>query len=263
MMWPRGVEWTEEVVDRVVLVKSFTHQLKTGGTLRASLKGAEMLPSSFSSEVDGTLFEEYRAVEWGEGPFGERPTSWTLYHQGAEVWVETIERLHTDIRYVDEHFLPPHLRELPGDGAGNAVLLGEVPARVRKRQPLSAITWEGAISEAKDLISSMTKLGLPGVIDQDPVFELNEHGLPSALFLRLILTGQALPEGWEEAPGESALSLMLSDGEMPGPTTLSRLRKACPNDAETGTPRLRVRILDGSPSSSQLLLPLSPSVSGD
>ncbi len=264
MMWPHGVDWAfGTVTGPDGEVKIATHDLKTGGSLKATLKGESPLPVSFSSEIDGAVFEEYRAVDWGEGPLGQRPMSWTLCHQGTEVWVETIERFHTDIRYVDGHFLPPHLRELPGDNAGNPVLLGEVPARVRKRQPLSARSWAEAISEAKILISSMTKLGLPGVIDQDPVFELNEDGLPSALFLRLILTGQTLPEGWEEAPGESALSLMLPEGNMPGAAALSRLQSTCPADAKTGTPRLRIRMVDGEPESSQLLLPLVPSVSGD
>ena len=264
MMWPRGVEWVfGTVTGPDGEVKIATHDLKTGGSLKATLKGESSLPISFSSEIDGAVFEEYQAVDWGEGALGQRPMSWTLCYQGAEVWVETIERFHTDIRYVDGHFLPPHLRELPGDGESSSILLGEVPARVRKRQPLSATTWEGAISEAKSLISSTTKLGLPGVIDQDPVFELNEHSLPSALFLRLILTGQVLPEGWEEAPGESALSLMLPDGRFPNAAALSRLQSACPADAKTGRPRLRVRMLNGEPESSQLLLPLTPSVSGD
>lgn len=264
MMWPSGIEWVLETADGTDgSVTRATHQLKTGGTLKATLKETDTLPSSFSSEIDGALFEEYRAVRWSEGARRERPIAWTLYHRGAEVWVETIERFHTDIRYVDGHFLPPHLRELPGEGESNAVLLGEVPARARKRQTLSATSWEDAISEAERHISSMTKLNLPGVIDQDPVFELNENGLPSALFLRLILTGHDLPEGWEEAPGESALSLMLPEGKRPSAAALSRLQDACPADAKTGTPRLRVRMVDGAPESSQLLLPLIPSVSGD
>ena len=263
LMWPRGIKWTEEnEPDRDV--KTFTHQLKIGGTLRATLAGAERLPSSFSSEIDGTPLEAYRAVKWGDGPLGERPISWTLWHRDAEIWVETIERLHIDIRYVDGHFLPPHLRELPGDSMDSAALLAEVPARVRKKQPLSARSWAEAIPEAVGLISDLTEFSLPGVLDKDPVFELNESGLPTALFLRIVLNETVtLPDGWEEAPGESALSLMLSDGEMPNAAAITRLQQACPSDAKAGTPRLRVRLVDGEPGSSQLLLPLAPSVSDD
>ena len=262
LMWPRGIKWTEEnEPDRDV--KTFTHQLKIGGTLRATLAGAERLPSSFSSEIDGTPLEAYRAVKWGDGPLGERPISWTLWHRDVEIWVETIERLHIDIRYVDGHFLPPHLRELPRDSEGGATLLGEVPARVRKRQPLFARSWAEAIPEAVGLISDLTELGLPGVIDKDPVFELDESGLPAALFLRIVLNETTLPDGWEEAPGESALSLMLSDGDTPTAAAITRLQMSCPADAKTGTPRLRVRLVNGEPESSQLLLPLIPSVSGD
>jgi len=220
-------------------------------------------PSSFSSELGGEIFEEYRDVKWTEGPLGERPLSWTLYHSGVGVWVETIDRFHTGIRYVDGHFLPPHLRELPGDGESDSVLLGEVPARVRKRYTLSASSWEEAHAEAEKILTTNEGLGLPGVIDPNPVFELDSEGLPIALFVRLILVEQTVPEGWEEAAGESALSLLIPSGRLPSPADIGDLMAACPKGAEVGTPRLRLRLVGGQIETSQLLLPLTPSVHGD
>jgi hypothetical protein len=123
LLWPRGVNWETNSADGV----------KGTGSLRATAQEVGALPSSIASEIDGVLFEEFRDIEWVEGPLGQRPMRWTLYHQGAEVWTEKIERFHTNIRYVDGHFLPPHLRDLPGEESSGAILLAEVPARVRRR----------------------------------------------------------------------------------------------------------------------------------
>jgi hypothetical protein len=264
LLWPRGVNWETNSADGVKGTGiTATHAPKTGGSLRATAQEVGALPSSIASEIDGVLFEEFRDIKWIEGPLGQRPMRWTLYHQGAEVWTEKIERFHTNIRYVDGHFLPPHLRDLPGEESSGAILLAEVPARVRRRVPLSEMSWEAAIEEAQRLISASIKLRLPGVMDQDPVFELDDSGLPSALIMRLILTDPSIPEGWEEAPGESALSLLLPEGKLPNAGMLARLQSACPVDAETGRPRLRVKLQNGAIESSQLLLPLAPSVSGN
>jgi hypothetical protein len=263
LLWPHGFEWETRVADgQDASVLTASSSIKTGGALSVTLETG-CPPTSFRSELDGEVFEEYRNVKWTEGPLGKRPLSWTLYHSGVEIWAETIDRFHADIRYVDGHFLPPHLRELPGGDESDSVLLGEVPARVRRRYALSAPSWEEAHAEAKRIIATNKGLGLPGVIDPNPVFELDSEGLPSALFVRLILVEQIVPQGWEEASGESALSLLIPSGRLPSSADVESLMAARPKGAEVGTPRLRLRLVGGEIETSQLLLPLTPGVHGD
>lgn len=115
MIWPRGVEWrdghteTQGVQVRIA-------EVETGGLLGARSETSSSTPSSFYSELPGGgTFEELRDLEWTDGPLGLRPERWTLFSGGAVVWTETIESMDTSVRYVDGHFLPPHLRELPPD----------------------------------------------------------------------------------------------------------------------------------------------------
>ena len=117
--------------------------------------------------------------------------------------------------------------------------------------------------EAKGIIAMTRELELPGVVDLNPVFELDDEALPRALLVRLIPSGGEIPEGWENAAGESALSLLVPDGRLPGTTEVDQLLSARPEGAQTGTPRVRLVLVDDEIATTQLLLPLSQSVSGD
>ena len=262
LFWPRGIAWEDGLVEgQGVPVR--TAEIETGGLLGARFRSPDSPPSSFFSKLpNGDLFEELRDVEWTEGSMGLRPARWALFSEGRKVWTETIEHVHTNVRYVDGHFLPPHLRKLPSKGDGNSILLGEVPARIRRRYDLSASTWEEALAEAKRIIASTRELELSGVVDLNPVFELDNEALPRALFVRLLLSQDEVPDGWEEAAGESALSLLIPDGRLPSPGEVDHLTAACPEGARTGVPRLRLGLVKGEISTAQLLVPLTPSASG-
>ena len=257
LLWPHGLDWSlREEVDGAV----HSAPLKSGGSLiaRSSSKGA--LPSTFSSELpNGSLFEELREIEWTDGPFGSRPSSWRLVSGGAPVWLERIESLDTKVRFVDSHFLPPHLRALPSAGGASPVQLVEVPARLRQRRALQAKTWEGALQEAKELLNATTPPSPAERVDPSPVFELNHDGRPVAVLIRLISRTEETPEGWERAPGESALSRLSPEGALPDAASLQALLNARPSDAESGRARLRVTFDGDAVESTQLLLPLSPS----
>ena len=263
MLWPHGLDWSESLVDEPTGAIR-TVELETGGQLSARGPSIESPPSSFVSRLsDGSPFEELRDVEWTDGPFGPRPARWTLISGGAAIWTESIESLDTKGRFVDAHFLPPHLRALPSLGEDDPILLVEVPARYRRRHPLAAKTWKAAMKEARELIAS-TASGTPSSsIDPSPVFELGPDGLPGALFVRLIYGGETAPEGWDEAHGESALSRLFPNGELPTPALIQELIDAVPEGTTSGTPRLRLTFSGEEVDTSQLLLPLSPSDLGD
>jgi hypothetical protein len=263
LFWPRGIAWEDGLVDGPVASVRIA-ELETGGLIAARFRSEGSPPSSFFSRLPGgAAFEEFRDVQWSDGPLGPRPTRWTLFSGTEEVWTETIEELQTKVRYVDSHFLPPHLRDLPPDGDADAILLVEVPARCRKRHPLSTSSWADAIAQAQELIATTRELGLPGTVDPNPVFELDADGLPCTLLIRLILSGEEPPEGWEEAAAESALSRLNPNGRLPSLAEINQLRAARPAGTHPGTPRLRLGLVQGQPFTAQLLLPLSPSAPGD
>lgn len=263
LLWPLGFDWKEGLLEGQGALIQIA-ELESGELLGARFRTSDSPPASFFSRLPGGgMFEELLDVEWTEGPLGLRPARWVLFSGGVKVWTEEIERLHTDVRYVDGHFLPPHLRTLPAQGEVDTILLVEVPARVRRRHALSVSTWEEALAEAKRIIASTRRLELPGEVDSDPVFELDDDALPHALFVRLSVLGEEIPEGWEEAAGESALSRLIPDGRLPGPAEVAVLSASRPEGALTGTPRLRIGLVDGEIETTQLLLPLTVSVSGD
>jgi len=259
MLWPHGVDWSDGADGALRRA-----ELATGGHLSASGSTGDLPPTSFLSHLpDGSPFEELRDLEWTDGPFGPRPASWRLVSGGAVVWSESIEGLDTEVRFVDSHFLPPHLRALPSVGAADPILLVEVPARLRQRRALTAKTWEAALEEAGELIASIVPASSTASVDPNPVFELGPDGLPKSLLIRLISREESPPEGWELAHGESALSRLSPKGEMPTKASIQELMDAMPEGTSSGRARLRVTLSGGNVETSQLLLPLSPSALGD
>jgi hypothetical protein len=263
MLWPHGLNWKLSSTDGADGVRHRA-ELVTGGHLSARSSTADTPPSSFFSHLpDGSAFEELRDLEWTDGPFGPRPANWRLVSGDIVVWTESIKSVDTKIRFVDSHFLPPHLRELPSQGEADPILLVEVPARIRRRRSLTAQTWEAALEEAKEAIASTTPRDSSASVDPSPVFELTPDGLPRALLIRLISGGETPPEGWEVAHGESALSRLSASGELPTTASIRELIDAMPEGTANGAARLRVTFSGGKVETSQLLLPLSPSALGD
>ncbi len=263
MLWPHGLDWSVSATDGVdgVLRRA---ELVTGGHLSARSSTADTPPSSFFSHLpDGSAFEELRNLEWTDGPFGPRPASWQLVSGGTAVWTESIESVDTKVHFVDSHFLPPHLRELPSQGEVDPILLVEVPARFRRRRSLSAQTWEAALAEAEEAIASTGPGDPSALVDPSPVFELGPDGLPRTLLIRLISREETPPKGWEMAHGESALSRLSPSGELPTAASIQELIDAKPEGTVNGAARLRVTLLGGEVETSQLILPLSPSALGD
>ncbi len=261
MLFPHGLDWSVSEEAAGALHKA---GLVTGGHLSARSSAADVPPSSFFSHLsDGSSFEELRDVEWTDGPFGPRPSRWKLISGGTAVWTESIENVDTKVRFVDSHFLPPHLRELPSRGGAEPILLVEVPSRLRRRRSVAARTWEAALEEAKGVIRSTVPAISSASVDPSPVFELGPDGLPRALLIRLISGGDTAPEGWEEAHGESALSRLSPNGELPTSASIQELMDARPEGTASGQPRLRVTFSVGGVETTQLLLPLSPSALGD
>ena len=261
LLWPHGLDWGVSEGESGAV---HTAQVPTGGSLKARALDTGAPPSTFSSALpDGSPFEELREVEWTDGPFGPRPLSWRLVSGGAPVWFERIESLDTRVRFVDSHFLPPHLRALPSVGGASSIQLVEVPARLRQRRALQAKTWEGALEEARELLGATNPPSPTDRVDPSPVFELSRDGRPVAVLIRLISRTEEAPEGWELAPGESALSRLSPEGALPDAASVQALIQAKPADTESGRARLRVTFDGDAVASSQLLLPLSPSDLGD
>ena len=261
MIWPHGLEWrlSEDGGEAV-----HTASLETGGSLSARAPSAGTLPTTFTSHLDdGSVFEELREVGWTDGPLGQRPARWLLVSGGLPVWQEQIESVDTKVRFVDSHFLPPHLRALPKDSGAAPIQLVEVPARLRKRSALQAKTWSAALAEAERLLDSASPPSAGDRLDRNPVFELDAEGRPAAVILRLISRSAELPEGWELAPGESALSQLSVEGALPDLSALQALSAATPEGAIGGRARLRVTLSDGEIQRTQLLIPLSPGDLGD
>lgn len=264
LFWPRGIAWEDGLVDGPGPASVRIFQLADGCLLGARFRGSSILPTSFFSRLPGgAVFEDLLDVQWAAGPQGSRPVSWSLHSSEIEVWSETIEEISTDVRYVDAHFLPPHLRELPTTETQDPILLVEVPARTRQRHSISSRTWPAALAEALAILNEARELGLQGTLDPNPVFELDGEARPRALFIRLIRGTGDTPDGWERAAGESALSRLALDAGLPERSQVDQLRAARPQGTRTGPARVRLGLVEGRVSTVQLMVPLVSEDGGD
>lgn len=252
LLWPEAFDWIEGEP------QCRTADLGSIGSLTATL-GPDGLPTEITSRdaSEGT-FERLIGIEWNPGPGRHWPKRFTLALGDTAVWDEEVLSVDPTARYVDAYFLPPDRRPDTTSGTRDERLQSvDVPAMTFRRVALPEGTdWKGALASAERARKeTREELGADLDIDAFTTLELDPHGRPRAVLLRLGYGEREVPEGFERREEFPALSVRLGALADVGSAVLARL-EATAGPGPHGTPYARVAPESRGGARVQLVLPL-------
>jgi hypothetical protein len=212
-LWPDGFEWH----GRGDLRRAGLGSL---GTLQARLD-ADGRPIELASlDRDGVLLECFTALSWQEQGGRTFPAAAELVYRGEPIWVETVERVVTDIGFVDDHFLP--LDRRPPGARAHVPLetrLALEPATLRSIELVDHGSFDELVEVARRLHAAererLAALGFEPAAGL--VLELDGAGRPTHLQVRLLPFEGAPPPGYEARASEHARTRVLGHSSQIAP----------------------------------------------
>lgn len=255
MTWPAGLEWqevSEKPLERLAALEGL-------GQLRVLLDEATQRPLSIESSMLGETepFESFTEIQWRAEGDRHWPRSWTLVGAGLPIWHETIDVVETGRHFLDSFFRPTDLRT--ASAPASEPRLSELEARVVLRAELAASTrWADALQIAQSAATkAAATLRAPHLLDPRPVFTLDARGQPTGYELRLQVTSEELPEGWQRVPAGASWSVVLPGLESLTPQAIETLEKRLLSGQLGGIPFVRVQHEGGRVGMVQLDLPFT------
>jgi hypothetical protein len=260
MLWPDGFTWAalDGSTHTAAVYLDSCCDARPLGNLVATL--ADGRPRKIEArDLEGRVMETLEVQSWQEHAARTWPRTMTV-HGASGRFTETIETLDTRIHYLDLAFRPPDRRGSPTAGwkPGEALPLDLIAMTYAPRDLASGTSWQAAREQARAWIAAASaELAAQGLeVDPVPTFEVGHDGLPRRCLVRLSAPAFPPPAGHETRHERLGVFIPLQAPTEVNASTLERLRRAVPVDAEPGTPYVRLHERPQLPV--ELVLPFEP-----